>query len=109
MTSAKISHELRAKLNSADRVRVVIELVPLAQEKTEGLGRSELITRRKEAFRRRANEVLDEVDRHGGEVLGQAWINESIHADVPAGGVVKLAELDVVATIDVPGELVQGG
>lgn len=108
MTSAKISDELRAKLNSAEEVQVVIELVPLGQEETEGLSRSELIARRKEAFQRRAGKVLDEVDRHGGEVLGQAWINESIHANMPAGGVPKLADLEVVATIDVPAELVQG-
>jgi hypothetical protein len=46
--------------------------------------------------------VEEAINESGGKVVDWAWINNTVLAHVPAGGVEQLCELDKVATLDVP-------
>jgi hypothetical protein len=110
MSSSKISAALRSRLDSttAREVEVIVELVPQPPLPDEpDLPRQEFIARKRSAFATRADAVAGAVREVGGAVLGRAWLTESLHANVPVTGVDRIAGLDTVAVLDVPGEIMQ--
>ena len=98
----KVSEDLVAALESAgddELVDVVVELAPSAAP-DEGLSRAEKIAARKEAFDRDGGPVVAAIQGAGGEVLGVAWINQTMKARVPRRAVEALADLEEVTQLD---------
>ena len=96
---------LIAQVQDNDLVDVVVELVP---EPTPSEGsRENRIQSLKNAFNRKASVVAETVHQLGGEVLEEAWINQTLRARVPAKGVQQLAELSGVHAVDTPRALQQ--
>ena len=73
-----------------------------SQETAAPRSRGEAIALRKEAFSHDVVPVEEAVTKVGGEVVGHAWINQTVRARVPAHGLEQLSELDEVAVLDVP-------
>jgi hypothetical protein len=107
MDAAKLKPDLTTRLAQAaaeDVLDVVVEMdaQPAA---TAPQSRSEQITLRKEKFDHDVVPVEEAIHEAGGEVVGRAWINQTVRARVPAQGVEQLSELEKVAALDVPRRL----
>ena len=75
-------------------IDVVVELEPATGAADAGALRA--------AFDRSAAPVLEAIGEAGGEVLGQAWINQTVRARVPAERLEDVAGLAPVMAVDVP-------
>ena len=105
MNAAKMTPDLKAQLTEAEAaedLEVVLELQSQSQETAAPRSRGEAIALRKEAFSHDVVPVEEAVTKVGGEVVGHAWINQTVRARVPAHGLEQLSELDEVAVLDVP-------
>lgn len=105
MNAAKMTPDLKSQLRQTDTdglLEVVLELHSQNQGGTAALSRGEAIALRKEAFGQDVASVEETVNEVGGEVVGNAWINQTVRARVPAHGLERLSELDEVAVLDVP-------
>lgn len=103
--STKISKQLSDRLektNASDLLDIVIELRGRAESATESLSRNEKIAVLKEAFTRNVAPVEETVRQIGGVVTGQAWINQTVRARVPADRVRELSEHEQIAVLDAP-------
>jgi hypothetical protein len=84
-------------------LEVVVELAePDAPADKPPAGRTERIAKMKESFHEQATPLEESITSLGGEVLGKAWINRTIHARVPARAVPELARAGAIAAVDVP-------
>lgn len=105
--SAKISKQLSDRLEetgASGLLDVIIELRRRAESAaaTQALSRSEKIAALKEDFTRNVTPVEEAVRRVGGEVTGQAWINQTVRARVPADRVKELSEHEQIEVLDAP-------
>jgi hypothetical protein len=109
--SAKLSEQLSEVLQSkqaSDLIDVIIEF-----HRTEKLEpatpqtRNERIAHLKEVFNRRIVPLEEIIKTIGGEITGQAWINQTVRVRVPADKVSLLSNYDEVAKLDVPHPLVR--
>lgn len=57
------------------------------------------------AFKQAATPVVETIANLGGEVTGEAWINQTLRAKLPAKSVRRLSDLDEVTAVDVPHRL----
>ncbi len=91
----KLTPALQARVAEApdELIDVVVELQPATAADAGAL---------RAAFDSSAAPVLAAIDAAGGEVLGQAWINQTVRARVPAEHVEDVAGLDPVMAVDVP-------
>jgi hypothetical protein len=106
-TMNKLTTPLTSRLTDAlpdEPVDVVFELNTNANESAAeaGVTRAEKIAAMKASFAQDLEEVEQTIRNLGGEITGKAWINGSIRATIPAGGVDRVAELDRVRIADVP-------
>lgn len=105
-SSSKISRRLRARLEAAPPDEPVEVVIGLAPPDTSGdRTPAERIAVIKRDFQRQAEAVTDQLASAGGEVLGEAWINSTIRARIPAGQVRELAADDLVEALDTPERL----
>jgi hypothetical protein len=86
-----------------DAVDLVLELQQVAVA-TVG-DRAERMARQKASFQALADSVRAIVLQAGGTVEGEAWINCTIKARVPARAIQRLKEADGVVAIDLPHQL----
>ena len=90
------------KTRDADHVDVVLELESPPEMSDSGKSQQERIAIRKETFSQKIAVIQDKIQQVGGQVLGSAWINQTIRARVPADGLPHLADLKSVERVDVP-------
>lgn len=106
MDATKLKPDLTARLAQADAdevLDVVLELDPQTElADAAPQSRSEQIALRKEIFSHDVVPVEEAIQEAGGEVVDQAWINQTVLARVPVRGVEQLSELDKVMALDVP-------
>lgn len=89
-----------------DLLEVVVELVEPDNESGDApAGRAEKIVHLKNSFHEQATPLEEWIASLGGEVLGKAWINWTIHARVPARAVTELARAGSIAAVDTPHQL----
>lgn len=101
MTDPKISAALSDALaGAADdaMVDVVVELVPEAAP--AGPSRAERMAALQSGFASEAAPVEDAIRRAGGEVVGRAWLNQTLLARVPAPAVDAVCRLRQVRRMD---------
>jgi len=109
MAPSKLSESLRERLAIAaagEMLEIVLELQPIPLPR-EG-SRAERIAWLRAAFEREAEPVAAAIRAASGEVLGLAWVNQTILARVPARRVARLAELDQISVADLPRTLTVG-
>ena len=106
---AKLSAQLGQVLQSkdpSDFVEVIVELYPSEEpEAATAQTRDEKIAQSKRAFDLRIVPLHETIKSIGGEITGQAWINETLRVRVPADKVSVLSDHAEVAKIDVPHRL----
>jgi hypothetical protein len=106
----KVSEQLSELLQSkepSDYVDVIVELHQTDEDEASGQGgapltRNERITQSKDRFDRRIVPLQETIRKIGGEITGQAWINETLRVRVPADKVKLLSDDDDVAKVDIP-------
>ena len=111
----KLKANLAQKLQKAaasDLVDVVVQLHSQADPAGQApagvaapKSRADAIAAKKAEFDRSVAGVEETVRKAGGEITGQAWINQTVRARVPAGGVNELCQNDRVAAVDAPAPL----
>lgn len=107
MNGHKLSPDLAEHLEhagAADLVELVVELQP-APSAAADAPRAERIAAAREAFSLASSPVERAIHSAGGEVVGTAWINQTVRARVPADAVAGLAGLDEVRLLDLPRQL----
>lgn len=101
--AAKLSPRVTERLAAVDGrspVEVVVELQPVAVPATGSrASRTEAV---KAGFEEELRGVAERIAAAGGEVLGTAWINQTVRGSIPAAQVVRVAEDDAVTAIDLP-------
>ena len=112
MALAKLTTELAARLeeaNASEVLDIIVELQPQADLSTRittgSQTHSDRIAAMKETFSRNVLPVEEAIHRAGGEIVGRAWINQTVRARIPAQRVRELSFLDRVATLDLPHRL----
>ena len=107
MNSTKVTPQLEARLaaaDEADELDIIVELQPSPSPDAPA-NRAQRIAAMKEAFRQQAQPVAEAIEQAGGQVTGQAWLNQTVRARVPARVVKELSTLERVASFDVPHQL----
>jgi hypothetical protein len=105
VSSGKISSSLSESLREADAddwIDLVVEVGGVKVAEQPGSDRAAKISARKAAFAQSAKPVAEEIRRLGGEVLGQAWINNTIRARVAKKMIPELTETALVSRLDTP-------
>ena len=104
--SSKVTDDLASRIEAADEdavVEIVVELRAVDEnESAPTADRRAAVAARKEGFRAAAAPVVDAIVSSGGEVIGEAWINQTLRARVPAHVILRIAEEEAVALVDVP-------
>jgi hypothetical protein len=93
----KITRDLAAEIDAADSANLVDVVVELVGD-SEGND----MAAAKAAFERAAGPVSQVISGVGGEILGGAWLNQTLRARVPAEAVGQVADADGVSLVDVP-------
>lgn len=107
MSVSPISPMLASRVQSAPAaslLRVVIELKNVDRFVSE-LPRTSRIVEAKRQLSANLDTVAHGIQSLGGEVLGSAWLNRTILADVPASTIQEIAMMDRVQSVDVPSSL----
>jgi hypothetical protein len=103
--TSQLQKDLLTKADD-DLVDVVIELSPPASPApSSGMSRAERAVALKQRFTQAAEPVEQRIRSVGGRVVEQAWINQTLRAQVPAGKVDQVVDADEVASIDRPERL----
>jgi len=100
----KVGPSLARRIDAVDaqgQVEVIIELAGAAEPVSDGT-RQQRITAAKSSFERDLAAVSDRIQAVGGTVLETAWLNRTLRGRLPASTVVRVAEDDGVAAIDLP-------
>ena len=108
---AEMTRELSAaasdKQRSDDSFEIVLELDQTGVDLSGS--RAERIAQQKSSFESCAQPVKAAVLQAGGSIEGEAWVNCTIRARVPAKALTKLREVDGVKRIDVPHRIKREG
>jgi hypothetical protein len=97
--SARLSERLHAE-PALETVEVIVELRPLRPADTGS--RKDRIAALRDEFELEAAPVADRIAEVGGEVLGTAWINQTVRGRIPPSAVERVAAADAVISIDLP-------
>ena len=104
-----IKPDLASQIDAADDeslLDVVVELeAPSARAAVPTGDRAAVMAQMKETFRTTADPVIELIVAKGGEVLGEAWLNQTLRARVPARSVTELSSADGVTALDVPRQI----
>lgn len=98
---SKLTPELSARAASAGDDQHLEVVIELDAGDVPGPGRASIEGRRS-AFELEAQPLERAVVAAGGKVLGTAWLNRTLKAQVPAGSLRALSELRNVKALDVP-------
>ena len=110
---SKLSEQLAQHLQSTGTSELLDVIIELHQKKeaeaTPSQSRTERIANLKETFSRKIAPLEETIRQIGGEVTGQAWINQTLRVRVPADKVKLLSAYDQIAKLDLPHLLKRDG
>lgn len=104
MADPKISAELATAIGDApgdQPVEVVVELTPAAPPAGPA-DRSARLAALRSGFESEAAAVVEAIRDAGGDVLGSAWLNQTVRARLPRRGLDALCRLGQVRRLDRP-------
>lgn len=100
--------QLASRSHSQDLIDVIIEL-PRSPIPTRSLPsnapREESLRQLIDEFASLSAPVRQTIERVGGEVLGQAWINNTLKVRVPASSLTELDQTEHVTLLDTPDQI----
>jgi hypothetical protein len=96
-----INPELERRAQGEDADKLLDVIVELRQDPDQ----EQSATHLRESFSRAKEPVSDAISRLGGAITGEAWINHTLRARVPAYSLESLSDLDSVRALDVPHEI----
>lgn len=102
---SKVSSSLSSHLQNvpADaEVNVVVELNSSPVPGAFSLSRQEKMQSLREAFSRNVEPVERFIEKAGGRVNDQAWLNQTLNVSLPACCLDQLTQLEEVAAVDIP-------
>ena len=109
MMQTKLTADLSRHLEQtkeSEMLDIIIEVQPerSLNDSLENvnLSRREQILVRQENFAKQSAPVEDAVQQAGGEIVGRAWINQTLKARVPAKSVKKISEHRNIFNLDLP-------
>jgi hypothetical protein len=107
MDSTKLTPNLIARLEESDPSEIldlILEMTTLSTPIKEltGLSRKERIAVEKAAFHTALTPIQKAICDSGGEVTGTLWLNHTLRVRIPAGAIKKLADLEIIASLDTP-------
>lgn len=109
MAQTKLTADLSRHLEQtkeSEILDIIIEIEPKNSlsdlPENENLSRQEKIAARQQNFVKQSADVENAVRQVGGEVVGRAWINQTLKARVPASSVKKISEHQNIFTVDIP-------
>lgn len=105
MNENKIKHYLAEKikyLQPNEMLDVILELYLEPRSMNKVISRRGRIAELKEAFHHISEPVEQIIKEEGGNVVGRAWINQTIRAHVPVSTINYLCQLDEVMAVDAP-------
>jgi hypothetical protein len=112
MNVTKVSFSLADRLvnGPGGDIELVVELQPIPPSQFDAASHEDYIAMLRDAFEREAAPVEAAILSAGGEVLGGAWLNQTLRARMPAGKVRDLAGISEIALLDLPrGLRMEGG
>ncbi len=105
----KITSKLEERLENASEAEMLDIIVEFDHEasreilsRTKALPRQERISALQKNFDQSSKSIETAINEAGGEVVGKAWINQTLKARVPVECVKDLSEREEVTTVDVP-------
>ena len=107
MTEDKLTKPLRERIRQRGEHELLDVIVELRREPADeapqptNAPRAGLIARRKQAFEDAADPVREAVQRAGGEVQQQAWLNRTLRVRIARAGLEELTGLEAVEHLDV--------
>ena len=111
MTGAKITDALAESLavgHSDDRLELIVELTAPVDAPSTGANRAAMIAARKAAFSLAAAPIAEQIREMGGEITGEAWINNSMRARLAKRHAPALSANESVKRLDLPRQLEAG-
>ena len=103
---SKLSEQLAQHLQFTDASDLLDVIIELHQNKDteapENQSRTERIANLKESFSRNVAPLEETIRSIGGEVTGQAWLNQTLRVRLPADKIRLLSDYDQVAKLDLP-------
>ncbi len=91
------------KSDAAEMLDVVVEFNHPTNTTTQKImSRSERISALKENFAKQSAPVEEAIQQAGGEVLGKAWINQTLKARLPVKSVSPVSEHAEINVLDLP-------
>jgi len=107
--TTKLTKQLRDRLNNTpddSLVEVVVEIYPgPSTPRIPGTSRQQAIAQGRQQFLQAVAPVEQRIQSLGGEVLEQAWLNQTLRVRLAARHVDQLTEPECVASVDTPGRL----
>lgn len=110
MQSTKVTPKLAAqleRLHPSEMFELILELDPrfFRIEESTSSSRMEKIACQKAAFNSAVAPIDIAIRQVGGEVTGAAWINQTLRVRVPVTAIKKLAEMEIIASLDTANSL----
>ena len=104
MNKSKVSPSLAISLNRAkatDDLELIVEIESDEPEIDKSLSRQQKFQIRESNFIQDASAVTRAIQEQGGEVVGHAWINQTLRVRMPAKAVELLSKLKQVTALDI--------
>jgi hypothetical protein len=108
----KLTSKLEELLENTSKTEMLDIIVELDQEasreilsQTKALPRQERISALQKSFDQNSKSIETAITKAGGEVMGKAWINQTLKARVPVESVKEISEHEEVAAVDIPQQI----
>lgn len=108
MRGDKISNSLLTQLSNlpdGKTLQVIVALQAPVMSSPGGSSRMEKINNLKNQFKNGIESISAILGKKGGKILDEAWINQSLRAEVSREEIDSLTELKEVSIIDLPKKL----
>lgn len=109
MSVEKLTDKLVEHIGKAaaeDMLEVILELDPtrgreIIAESGE-MSRQDRIAKLREDFTRQAASVASAIEKAGGEIIDEAWINKTLKVRLPVESIGQITDDETVTSVDLP-------
>lgn len=108
MSIAKLTDKLAEHIEKTadDMLEIIVELDPARGDEIVSqsgeMSRQDRITKLREDFADQAAAVASAIEKAGGEILDQAWINKTLKVRVPVKNIGDITGEKEVTAVDLP-------
>jgi hypothetical protein len=108
MSIEKLTHQLAEHIEKTaeDMLEIIVELDPARGEQIVSesgeMSRQDRIAKLREDFADQSAAVTSAIEKAGGEILDQAWINKTLKVRVPVKNIDSITGEKEVTSVDLP-------